>query len=134
MCELDKLMEKLGEFANTPLGKEVLAGVAAKPGGGIAQDQGIKPSKDARANDDDSPNNHADLKELAKKLRRPLDTLYALSLGNDPLMVDQALRSIVSGAGRPSLGMPDASPRRKQTYLTRKQPTASLGAHGRVQT
>jgi len=45
---------------------------------------------------DDFPNNHADLKELAKKLRRPLATLYALSAGNDPLMADQPFR--VKGA------------------------------------
>jgi hypothetical protein len=96
--ELDKLLEKLNaRFADTPLGAAAVAAAvaAAKPGDGVAQDQGNE-AKAAPVSDVDSPNNHADLKELAKKLRRPLDTLYALSASNDPLMVDQAFR--VEGA------------------------------------
>jgi hypothetical protein len=40
----------------------------------------------------DLPRNHAELKALAKKLRRPLKTLHVLTAGNDPLMVDQDFR------------------------------------------
>jgi hypothetical protein len=109
MTEFDKLMEKLDVFANTPLGAEIVAAaktrdvadqsaavpaasVAAKPADGVAQgDPGIEPSKDQRV-DVDSPNNHADLKELAKKLRRPLDTLYALSVHQDLRRMQQTIR------------------------------------------
>jgi hypothetical protein len=40
----------------------------------------------------DHPKGSADLKALAKELRRPLATLRALSDGNDPLMADQPFR------------------------------------------
>ena len=41
---------------------------------------------------DDFPRNHADLKALSERLRRPLYTLIALAAGNDPLMVQQDYR------------------------------------------
>jgi hypothetical protein len=41
----------------------------------------------------DPPKCRADLKELAKRLRRRLDTLYTLGSTNDPWMVDQDYRS-----------------------------------------
>ena len=41
----------------------------------------------------DKPTSRADLIELAKTLRRRLDTLYTLGSSNDPLMVDQDYRS-----------------------------------------
>jgi hypothetical protein len=52
---------------------------------------------DGSAADDDScPKGHADLKELAKKLRRPLRTLYALDTRTDPWMSDQDWRSEIA--------------------------------------
>jgi hypothetical protein len=42
---------------------------------------------------DEKPTGRADLIELAKTLRRRLDTLYTLGSSNDPLMVDQDYRS-----------------------------------------
>jgi hypothetical protein len=43
--------------------------------------------------DSDHPKCHADLKELAKAMRRRLDTLYTLGGTNDPWMADQDYRS-----------------------------------------
>src|SRR6266851_3621875 len=40
-----------------------------------------------------APKGHADLKELAAKLRRPLKTLYVLKAENDPWMVQQDFRT-----------------------------------------
>jgi hypothetical protein len=83
MSELDKLMEKLNAFADTPLGAEIVAAgvAAAKPGDGIAQGPGKK------------PRNRADLKELAKTLRRLLDSLYTMGSPNDPWMAEADFRS-----------------------------------------
>ena len=81
MTELDKLTEKLKEIAGTALGKAVIDGVMAKPADDIAQGRGKKPK------------NRADLFALAQTLRRLQDSLYTLSLPNDPWMADVDFRS-----------------------------------------
>jgi len=43
--------------------------------------------------DSDHPKGYADLKALAEKMRRRLATMYAMSAGNDPWMVQQDFRS-----------------------------------------
>jgi hypothetical protein len=40
----------------------------------------------------DDPKGHADLKAMAKAMRRPLDTLYALTTKNDPFMAEMPSR------------------------------------------
>jgi hypothetical protein len=58
-------------------------------------------SREARAkgrgmSDLDHPKGHADLKALANQLRRPLDTLYALDVKNDPYMAEMPSRLVLA--------------------------------------